>query len=48
MTLDIGVYMGQLGSIAFPVASVDQGQAMGTTKNCVDLTAMANVMLKKH
>ena len=43
MTLDIGMYMAQLGQVAFPDASVERIQAMGTRKNGVDHTVLANI-----
>ena len=43
MTLDVGMYMVQLGQVAFPNASVERVQAMGTMKNGVDNTVLANI-----
>jgi dihydrodiol dehydrogenase / D-xylose 1-dehydrogenase (NADP) len=43
MTLDIGMYMAQLGQVAFPDAKVQRIQSMGTKKNGVDHTVLANI-----
>jgi len=47
MTLDIGMYMAQLGGVAFPNGSVDAVQALGSKKNGVDHTVLANVRYAK-
>mmetsp|Transcript_8961 Transcript_8961/g.12989 ORF Transcript_8961/g.12989 Transcript_8961/m.12989 type:complete len:266 (-) Transcript_8961:198-995(-) len=47
MTLDIGMYMAQLGTIAYPQSknwNVKRVQAMGTKKHGVDHTVLANIM----
>ena len=44
MMLDIGMYMAQLGQVAFPDAFVERCQAMGTKKNGVDHTVMASIL----
>jgi dihydrodiol dehydrogenase / D-xylose 1-dehydrogenase (NADP) len=43
MTLDIGMYMAQLGQVAFSNSTVTQIQSMGTKKNGVDHTVLANI-----
>jgi len=43
MTLDIGMYMAQLGQVAFPSQDVERIQSMGTTKNGVDHTVLSNI-----
>ena len=43
ITLDVGMYIAQLGRIAFPNGKVKDVQAVGTMKNGVDYTVMANV-----
>jgi dihydrodiol dehydrogenase / D-xylose 1-dehydrogenase (NADP) len=43
MTLDIGMYMAQLGQVAYAGASVTNLQAMGSPKNGIDHTALTNV-----
>ena len=43
ITLDVGMYIAQLGRIAFPNGKVKDVQAVGTMKNGVDFTVMANV-----
>lgn len=47
MTLDIGMYMAQLGQVAFPQEPVKQIQSMGTTKNGVDHTVLSNIQYSK-
>jgi dihydrodiol dehydrogenase / D-xylose 1-dehydrogenase (NADP) len=48
MTLDIGMYMAQLGQVAYPFADVSQVQAMATMKNGVDQTILANIMYENE
>jgi predicted dehydrogenase len=43
MTLDIGMYMAQLGQVAFSNSKITQIQSMGTKKNGVDHTVLANI-----
>lgn len=43
ITLDVGMYIAQLGRIAFPNGKVKDVQAVGTMKNGVDYTVMATV-----
>lgn len=43
MTLDIGMYMAQLGQVAFPNQNIANIQSMGTTRNGVDHTVLANI-----
>ena len=43
VTLDIGMYIAQLGQIAFPNCTVKNVQATGTVKNGVDYTVMATI-----
>ena len=43
MTLDIGMYMAQLGQVAFPGNDVERIQSMGTKKNGVDHTVLSNI-----
>jgi dihydrodiol dehydrogenase / D-xylose 1-dehydrogenase (NADP) len=43
IALDVGMYIAQLGRIAFPNGKVKDVQAVGTMKNGVDFTVMANV-----
>jgi len=43
MTLDIGMYMVQLGQVAFPNSPIERIQAMGKKKNGVDHTVVANI-----
>lgn len=43
MVLDIGQYMAQLGQVAFHGSTVERIQSMGTTKNGVDHTVLANI-----
>lgn len=47
IVLDIGMYLAQLGNVAFPNADVEVVQAMGTRKNGVDHTALVNVKYGK-
>lgn len=47
MTLDIGMYMAQLGQVAFPSQPVEQIQSMGSLKNGVDHTVLTNVQYAK-
>lgn len=42
MTLDIGMYMAQLGQVAFEDAELQNVQAMGTLKNGIDHTVLVN------
>ena len=43
MTLDIGMYMAQLGQVAFANGTVQNIQAMGSKRNGVDHTVAANI-----
>jgi predicted dehydrogenase len=43
VTLDVGMYIAQLGQIAFPNCTLKDVQATGTVKNGVDYTVMANI-----
>lgn len=43
MTMDVGMYLAQLGQVAFPGEPVEDVQAMGTTMNGVDHTVLTNV-----
>lgn len=43
MTLDIGMYLAQLGQVAFDGQSVQNLHSMGTSKNGVDHTVLTNV-----
>ncbi|KAL7541579.1 hypothetical protein ACHAWF_006973 [Thalassiosira exigua] len=43
VTLDIGMYIAQLGRVAFPGARASDVRATGTVKNGVDYTVMATV-----
>lgn len=43
MVLDIGMYLAQLGNVAFPNADVRGVQAMGIQKNGIDHTSLVNV-----
>mmetsp|Transcript_50415 Transcript_50415/g.151864 ORF Transcript_50415/g.151864 Transcript_50415/m.151864 type:complete len:438 (-) Transcript_50415:282-1595(-) len=47
MVLDIGMYLAQLGNVAFPNADVKGVQAMGMQKNGIDHTALVNVKYGK-
>ena len=47
MTLDVGMYMAQLGGVAFPNASVNVVQSLGSMKNGVDHTVLTNVRYNK-
>eukprot|EP00957_Ditylum_brightwellii_P017614 1326964-Ditylum_brightwellii.AAC.1 len=47
MTLDVGMYMAQLGPVAYPNATVDQVQSMGTMRHGVDHTVLSNIMYSK-
>ena len=48
MTLDIGMYMAQLGQVAYPNAQVLNIQAMATKKNGIDQTILTNIMYQKE
>jgi dihydrodiol dehydrogenase / D-xylose 1-dehydrogenase (NADP) len=48
MTLDIGMYMAQLGQVAYPNANVERIQSMATMKNGIDQTVLANIMYDKN
>jgi len=47
MTLDVGMYMAQLGQVAYPNATVDQVQSMGTMRHGVDHAVLSNIMYSK-
>ena len=44
MTLDIGMYLAQLGQVVWPGSKVLDLQAMGSKENGVDHTGLANIM----
>lgn len=44
MTYDIGMYMCQLGQVAYPDSEVERIQAMATIKNGIDQTVLCNIM----
>mmetsp|Transcript_22299 Transcript_22299/g.31313 ORF Transcript_22299/g.31313 Transcript_22299/m.31313 type:complete len:402 (+) Transcript_22299:224-1429(+) len=46
MILDIGMYMAQLGQVAFPNSTVEKIQAVGLQKNGVDHTVAATLLYK--
>lgn len=43
MTMDVGMYLAQLGQVVFPGEPVEDVQAMGSPMNGVDHTVLANV-----
>eukprot|EP00957_Ditylum_brightwellii_P199586 15214627-Ditylum_brightwellii.AAC.1 len=47
MTLDVGMYMTQLGQVAYSNATVDQVQSMDTMRHEVDHTVLSNIMYSK-
>lgn len=47
MTLDIGMYMVQLGQVAFGLSKVENVHAIGNKKNGVDHTVAANVVYEQ-
>ena len=47
MTLDIGMYMAQLGQVAYPNGQVLNIQAMATKKNGIDQTILTNILYQK-
>ena len=47
MTLDIGMYMAQLGQVAYPNSEVLNIQAMATKKNGIDQTILTNILYQK-
>lgn len=47
MTLDIGMYMVQLGQVAFPNTPIQQINAMGKKKNGVDHTVLVNAQYER-
>ena len=48
ITLDIGMYIGQFGSIAFPGGKVKHVHATGNNVNGVDYSVMATVMYERN
>jgi dihydrodiol dehydrogenase / D-xylose 1-dehydrogenase (NADP) len=46
-TYDVGMYLAHLGQLAYPDQDVEQIQAMGTKKNGVDLSVLANLKYDK-
>ena len=48
MTYDIGMYMAQLGQVAYPESEIEAIQAMSTFKNGIDQTILANIMYTKN
>lgn len=48
MTMDIGMYIAQLGQVAYPHLAVHRIQAMATMKHQVDQTVLVNVQYSKR